>query len=103
MTPAPKQFGKPCFTIATAWGSRPIATRRRRIKHRHRTARRPDAGRPARRANPTIGGEIDHPPRHAAVREEVAGGMKNRIAMISNFSMPVKSLSATDSIPGPGS
>jgi len=101
ITPAPKRFGKPALTIA---GSRiePIATtvagEEPETAAKSAQAITPASPRPPcqwptievakliiRRATPPC------------VRK-LPARMKNGIAMISNFSMPVNSLSATDSI-----
>ena len=97
MMPAPKRFGKPRLIIAgiriepiatTVAGTNPTPPR---------TARTP-ARRHAQAAAQVADHEVakDHPPRHPAVGQEVAGQMKNGIAMISNFDAE-NSLSATDS------
>ena len=100
MTPAPKRFGKPALTIA---GSRiePIAT----------TVAGDEPETAANRAQATTPAS-PRPPYQWPTMEvakliirratppwvrKLPARMKNGIAMISNFSMPVNSLSATDS------
>src|SRR4051812_22416285 len=101
MTPAPKRAGKPCRIIAgstmepmatTVAGDEPDTA----AKSAH--ARTPASPRPPAQwptmdeANAII--RLATPP---CVRK-LPARMKNGIAMISNFSMPVNSFSATDSI-----
>ncbi len=101
ITPAPKLFGKPALTIA---GSRmePIATTVAGLDP-DTAANSAQASTPPSARPPYQWPTIDvaklimrfaTPP---CVRK-LPARMKNGIAMISNFSMPVKSLSATDSI-----
>ena len=102
MTPAPKRFGKARLDHRRQHDRADRHHRRRRANRTPpRTARRP-ARRPAR-GRRTSGPTIDEAKliiRRATppwVRK-LPARMKNGIAMISNFSMPVKSFSATDSI-----
>ena len=101
MTPAPKRGGKPCRTIAGRM-IEPIATTVAG-ELPETAANSAQAITPARPRPPAQWPTIDDaksiirratPP---CVRK-LPARMKNGIAMISNFSMPVKSFSATDSI-----
>ena len=102
MTPAPKRAGKPCLTIAGRM-IEPIATTVAGDAARHRGEQRAGHHAGQRRGRPCQWPTIDDAKliiRRATppwVRK-LPARMKNGIAMISNFSMPVNSLSATDSI-----
>ncbi len=101
MTPAPKRAGKPCLTIAGRM-IEPIATTVAG-ELPDTAANSAQAITPARPRPPAQCPTIDEAKliiRRATppwVRK-LPARMKNGIAMISNFSMPVNSFSATDSI-----
>ena len=101
MTPAPKRLGKPARTIA---GSRiaPIATTVAGDDP-ETAAKSAQASTPARPSPPWKWPTIEVAKRIIRLAtppwvRKLPARMKNGIAMISNFSIPVNSLSATDSI-----
>jgi hypothetical protein len=101
MTPAPKRFGKPALTMA---GSRmePIATTVAGLEP-DTAANSAQASTPPRPRPPCQWPTIEVAKRIIRLAtppwvRKLPARMKNGIAMISNFSMPVNSFSATDSM-----
>src|SRR3977135_3042531 len=74
MTPAPKRGGKPCLTIAGRM-IEPMATTVAGEPPAPHHSREPQAAAPVADHR---GGEVDHPPRDAAVRQEIAGEDEER-------------------------
>ena len=101
MTPAPKRLGKPCATIA-GMITEPIATtvagEEPETAANSAQATTPARPRPPYQCPTMVVAKLIMRRATPPWVRKLPARMKNGIAMISKFSMPVNSLSATDSV-----